>query len=132
MSSIRFLAKAAAVATFVGALSQTVNAADADDYKFKTTQDLYNICSVKADAADYVPALHACRAFIEASVQYHDAVSDRKNLKRLICYTKDATIADGREAFLAWAKKNAGNEKSMNEMPVIGLVRALSAKYPCK
>lgn len=131
MSSIRLLARSVAVAALVGTLSQTANATDADDYRFDTTQDLYDICSVEAGAADHVPAVLACRAFIEASVQYHDAVSDRKNLKRLICYPKSATIADGRKAFLAWAKEHSGSKKRMNEMPVIGLVRALSAKYPC-
>ena len=53
-------------------------------------------------------------------------------MKRLICYPKGTTIADGRTAFLAWAQKNAGDAKRMAEMPVVGLVRALSKAYPCK
>jgi hypothetical protein len=59
-------------------------------------------------------------------------VSDRKKLKRLICYPDSLTIEDGRTAFLAWGEANAGNAERMNELPVVGLVRALAEKYPCK
>jgi hypothetical protein len=99
---------------------------------FDTTEDLYRVCSVEAADPSFTAAQVACTAFIEATVQYHDAVSDRKQLKRLICYPQGATIADGRTAFLAWAQKNAGDAKRMTEMPVVGLVRALSKSYPCK
>ncbi len=102
-----------------------------EDMSFDTTEDLYQVCSVQPGAAEYVPASFACRAFIEATVQYHDAVADRRQLKRLICYPATATIADGRAAFVAWAERNAGDDALMNELPVIGLVRALAAKYPC-
>jgi hypothetical protein len=102
-----------------------------EDMGFDTTEDLYQVCVVEPGAAEYVPSSFACRGFIEATVQYHDAVSDRKNLRRLICYPENATIADGRATFVAWAKQNAGNQTLMNELPVIGLVRALADKYPC-
>ena len=74
----------------------------------------------------------ACTAFIEATIQYHDAVSDRKQLKRLTCYPQGATIADGQKAFVAWGAQNAGNAKRMGELPVVGLIRALAKAYPCK
>jgi hypothetical protein len=103
-----------------------------EDLRFDTTEDLYQVCSVQPDAAEYAAASFACRAFIEAAVQYHDAVADRQQLKRLICYPATATISDGRAAFVAWAQRNVGNDTLMNELPVVGLVRALAAKYPCK
>ena len=120
---------AAALAAVLGSHSAT--AVQDEDVDFDTTEDLYQLCSVQPGAAEYVPASFACRAFIEGAVQYHDAVSDRKNLKRLICYPKTATVADGRSAFVALAKRNAGNGSLMDEVPVIGLVRALAEKYPC-
>lgn len=120
----------AAVATAFYA--QSVVAVDDDDLDLDTTDDLYQVCSVAPDAAEYIPASFACRAFIEAAVQYHDEISNRKNLKRLICYPKGATIADGRAAFVAWAEKNAKDKKLMQERPVVGLVRSLADKYPCK
>jgi len=124
--------KACAPALLAGALSQPALAVQDEDLNFETTEDLYQICSVGEDAAEYIPAIFACRAFIEATVQYHDEVTDRKHLKPLICYPKTATIADARSIFLAWAKKNSRNQKLMNEVPVVGLVRALAARYPCK
>jgi hypothetical protein len=120
----------------IAALGFTVCAAavavEDEDFNFDTTEDLYQVCSISADAPTYLTALIACRAFIEATVQYHDAVSDRKKMKRLICYPDNATVEQGRIAFVAWAQANAGNAEAMAEMPVVGLVRALAAKYPCR
>jgi len=59
-------------------------------------------------------------------------VSDRKHLKRLICYQKGATVTDGRAAFVAWAEKNLTDKKRMDELAVVGLVRALAQRYPCR
>jgi hypothetical protein len=111
---------------------QTALAVQDEDINFDTTEDLYQVCSVEPGSAEYLLASFACRGFIEAAVQYHDEVSDRRNLKRLICYPKSATIADGRAAFVTWARQHAGDDKLMNEVPVVGLVRALAAKYPCR
>ena len=65
-------------------------------------------------------------------MQYRVAVSDRKNLKRLICYPKTVTVEDGRAAFVAWARPRLRDAMLMEELPVVGLVRALTDKYPCR
>jgi hypothetical protein len=103
-------------------------AADSEVFKVR---DLYAICAVARGSADFEAATAGCRGFIGGAVQYHDAVSDRKHLKRLICYPQTATVADGRVAFLRWAENNAGNQARMDELAVIGLVRALADAYPC-
>ena len=107
------------------------SAVERNDFHLSTTRNLYDLCSVDAENEDFVPAIYACRGFIEGAVQYHDAVTDAKNLKRLICYTADATVEKGREAFVAWAEKHADDNELMRELPVVGLVRALADKYPC-
>lgn len=114
------------------AIAQPAVAVQDSDLRFDTTAQLAAVCSVSADAAEYPVANQACRAFIEATMQYHDEVTGRKHLKRLVCYPKTATIADGKAAFLAWSKAKAGDKKLMAEQPVVGLVRSLAAKYPCK
>jgi hypothetical protein len=106
-------------------------AVEDEDLNFDTTEDLYAVCATTQDKPEYVPASFACRAFIEATVQYHDAVSDRRKMRRLICYPENATVADGRRAFLSWAEANKDNAERMAELPVVGLVRALAARYPC-
>lgn len=107
-------------------------AVDESNFSFKTTKDLYEICAVEGEGPGAVQALLACRAFIVATVQYHDAISDRKKMKRLVCYSPSATIEDGRTAFVGWAKRNAGDAKRMGEPPVVGLMRALAEASPCK
>lgn len=114
------------------ALAAPAAAVEEKNFSFDTTEDLVRICSAEASDPAFTASQVACTAFIEATVQYHDAVSNRKQLKRLICYPQGATIADGRAAFLAWAQKNAGDAKRMAEQPVVGLVRALAKAYPCK
>lgn len=115
-----------------GSLSQNALAINAADFRFDNTAELYNICIVETDTPEYQVANQACRAFIEATVEYHDEISSSNKLKRLICYPAGATIEDGEQAFLVWAKQHAGDEKLMAEQPVVGLVRSLAAKYPCK
>ncbi|MGE5152651.1 MAG: Rap1a/Tai family immunity protein [Bdellovibrio bacteriovorus] len=113
-------------------VSSAALAVEDSNFSFKTTKDLYEICSVEGEGEGAVQAQLACRAFIAATVQYHDAVSDRKKMKRLICYSPSATLEDGRTAFVGWAKRNAGDAKRMGEPPVVGLVRALAESSPCK
>ena len=119
-------------APLVGAMAQPATAVEEGAFAFETTKDLYRVCSTDAGDLDFTAAQVACTAFIEATIQYHDAVSDRKRLKRLTCYPQGATIADGQKAFVAWGAQNAGNAKRMGELPVVGLVRALAKAYPCK
>ena len=114
------------------ALSASALASQSDDFNYDTTEDLYQVCSTPAHSGASVPAAFGCRAFIEATMQDHDAVVDRKKMKRLVCYPPTATIADGRAAFVAWAKTHADDKTLMGEQPVVGVVRALAAKYPCK
>jgi hypothetical protein len=116
----------------IGASAQSAAALEEGNFGFETTKDLYTVCSADADNPAYASAQVACTAFIEATMQYHDAVSDRKRMKRLVCYPQGTSIADGRQAFISWAEKNATNAQRMGEMPVVGLVRALAAAYPCK
>lgn len=126
-----FISTAFAMALLTGAVSQVYGAVTEVDFHLLSTEDLVQVCSVPADDPDYIPATYECRGFIKGAVGYHDAVTNRKNLKRLICYPETATIVDGRHAFLEWAKANSDDKKLMQEQPVVGLVRALAAKYPC-
>lgn len=119
----------AAVALILG---QPAAALDDSDFRFDTTADLAAVCSVTADAPEYALSNQACRAFIEAAVQYHDEIANRKKMKRLVCYPASATIEDGKAAFVAWAAAHSKDAKLMGEQPVIGLMRSLAGKYPCK
>jgi len=84
MSKYRLIPSVIVAAIVAGLASQSAIAVQNEDIDFDTTEDLYQVCSVESGAPEYVPASFACRGFIEGAVQYHDAVTDRRNLKRLI------------------------------------------------
>lgn len=117
---------------FTTLMSQSAPAVQGADTDVYDVRELYTTCSVAPDSAEYAAASSGCLGFIGGAVQYHDAVSDRKHLKRLICYPKGATVTDGRAVFVAWGQKNLSNEERMKEIAVVGLVRALAEKYPCR
>ncbi|MEA3640667.1 MAG: Rap1a/Tai family immunity protein [Lamprobacter sp.] len=116
------------VATVLAAFAGSAAAVEAEDLRFDTTEDLYQVCAANPAS----PAQLACTGFIKATVQYHDGVANKRDMKRLICYPNGVTIDDGRTAFLTWAEANKGDATLMGEQPVVGLVRALAKAYPCR
>ncbi|MBK1618913.1 hypothetical protein CKO42_10815 [Lamprobacter modestohalophilus] len=116
------------VIALVGILAAPAIAVEVEDLRFDTTEDLYQVCA--ADPSS--PAQLACTGFIEATVQYHDGVANKRDMKRLICYPEGTTVAKGRTVFVAWAEANKGDATLMGEQPVVGLVRALAKAYPCR
>jgi hypothetical protein len=109
------------------AMGPVYGALTEQSFSYETAKDLIEVCSSEAEAAAF-----GCRAFLEATVQYHDAVSDRKKMKPLICPPKGTTIDQAREVFLAWGKKHADRADYMGELPAVAVVRALAGAYPCK
>lgn len=108
------------------------SALEKEDFDFLNTQHLYNLCSTSPDHGDYASAIYACRGFIEGAVQYHDGIKGTHNIKEIVCAPKGTTVEEGRIAFVAWAESNMQDTALMKELPVEGLVRALSTTYPCE
>ena len=65
-------------------------------------------------------------------VSYHDAIVDREHLKPFLCYPPTATRNQGIQAFIDWAGSHQQDHKFMDDPPVVGAVRGLAAKWPCK
>jgi len=131
-AALRFLSISLAAAALTGLVSQPALAVVEADFQFDRTEDLVHVCSVAATEAEYVASSLACTAFLEATVQYHDASTAHKKGKALVCVPPKVTVADVRQIFLDWANQNKNNQKYMAELPVNGVMRALAAKYPCK
>ena len=128
---------AARFAAVVGLLAITLwpgfaGAVDKANFDLKTTEDLYKVCSVGPNDPLRGEALNFCEGFLLGVVSYHDAVVKRRNLKRLICYPPTVTRDQGIQAFNDWAASHQQDQKFMNEPPVIGAVRGLAWKWPCK
>jgi hypothetical protein len=119
----------------VGALSlwpALAQAVDTEQFKIKTTEDLFLVCSVGQDDPLRREALNFCEGFLLGVVGYHDAIVDREHLKRLICYPDTATRDQGIQAFVDWAARHQQDHKYMQDPPVMGAVRGLASKWPCK
>ncbi len=109
-----------------------VNAVETTHFMLKTTEDLYQVCSVRPDEPLHQEAINFCQGYLLGAVNYHDAVTDREHLKRLICYPQTVTRDDGIRAFVDWAASRRQDRKFMDEPPIFGAVRGLAAKWPCK
>jgi len=113
-------------------LPSYAQAIDETRFALKTTEDLYRVCSTAADDPLHLEAINFCEGFLLGVVAYHDAVTDRRNLQRLICYPETVTRDDGVRAFNEWAATHQTDQQFMNDPPAVGMVRGLAHKWPCK
>ncbi len=123
----RSLAVAAILALWPGLTS----AIERRDFWITDTADLFELCTTPTDDPLRSQAINYCMAYLDGAVDYHDAISDHKEMERLICYPNTASLEEGVLVFIAWAQANQGDKKLMDEPTVIGVVRALEAKWPC-
>lgn len=107
------------------------NALDTPPLSLRTTEDLYRVCTPAPDDPQRREALDLCEGFLVGAVSYHDAISDREHLKRLICYPSTATRDEGLAAFVAWAASHQQDRMFMSDPAVYGVVRGLASKWPC-
>jgi hypothetical protein len=108
------------------------HAADDARLSLKTTEDLYRVCSTDAGDPQRREALDLCEGFLIGVVSYHDAVANKTDMKRLICYPPTVTRNEGIQAFVDWAALHQQDRKFMDDPAVVGAVRGLAAKWPCK
>jgi hypothetical protein len=116
----------------IGVWPTLARATDATSFVLKTTQDLYTVCSTPASDPLRASAINFCEGYLLGVVSYHDAVSDREHLKPFICYPQGITRDQGIQAFIDWAASHQQDSKLMNDPALVGAVRGLAAKWPCK
>jgi hypothetical protein len=116
----------------VGLWPICARATDAANFTLKTTEDLYVVCSTANSDPLRAEAINFCEGYLLGVVGYHDAITDREHLKPFICYPPTATRDEGIQAFIDWAARHQRDRKFMNDPPVVGAVRGLAAKWPCK
>jgi hypothetical protein len=113
-------------------LAQAQALSAADFAPLNTTRDLYKICSAASGDPLYNRAMDFCEGFIVAVVNYDYAIANKKNLKQFICEPATATREEGIQTFVTWGAANLDSPKHMGEPPVVGVIRALHAKWPCQ
>jgi len=116
----------------VGLWPSFARATDAANFTLKTTEDLFVVCSTASSDPLRAEAVNFCEGYLLGVVSYHDAITDREHLKPFICYPPTATRDEGIQAFIDWAARHQQDRKFMNDPPVVGAVRGLAAKWPCK
>jgi hypothetical protein len=116
----------------VGLWPDFARATDAANFTLKTTEDLFVVCSTASSDPLRAEAINFCEGYLLGVEGYHDAVTDRKHLKPFICYPPTATRDEGIQAFVDWAARHQQDRKFMDDPPVVGAVRGLAAKWPCK
>ena len=119
-------------ASAVGLWPILAHATDAANFTATTTEDLYLVCSTANSDPLRAEAINFCEGYLLGVVNYHDAITDREHLKRLVCYPNTVTRDEGIQAFIDWAARHQQDRKFMNDPPVVGAVRGLAAKWPCK
>lgn len=99
-------------------------------FQVVTTGHLVELCSVSAGDSYYDAAMGFCLGYVDAAMDYHQALTAGEKYKPLACPDTEITREQLIAVFLDWSKNNAALMNT--ETPVHGVVRAASAKWPCQ
>lgn len=109
--------------------SNQVAALNLEGFDVMNTGHLVELCSVSADDPLYNAAMGFCLGYIDAAIDYHQALTAGDKYAPVACPDTEVTREQLVTVFLDWSKGNA--VYLVNETPVNGLMRAASAKWPC-
>ena len=100
----------------------------AEEPKLDTTADLVAYCDTLGTADQVQEGQDFCAGFIAGSGLLYLELVRAKKIAKIACADPIPTLAQAREAFVAWA---AGNAEHMASKPIDGFWRAMAATYPC-
>ena len=128
-----FLPVAFAVSLGVSSLwPGAAGAVDSSNFVLNTTQDLYQLCSTPNNDPLRTAAINYCEGFLLGVVTFQNAIADANANKRLICYPQGVTRDQGIQAFVTWAASHQQAQKFMTDSALMGALRGLASKWPCK
>jgi hypothetical protein len=114
------LASAAAVLVAEGAAAQSP--------KLDTTADLVEYCDNVGPVGEVRDGQNFCDGFIMGSGLLYLELLKAGQIKKIACADPTPTLAQARDAFVAWARRN---EEHLASKPIDGLWRAMAATFPC-
>ncbi len=101
-----------------------------EDFQAKTTQNIINLCTVRAGDPLAREAIHFCQGYLVGAYHYYMAMNAGPESERLVCFPKSDVSRDEAIAmFVEWTK---AHPQFMNEAPVETEFRFLIEKWPCK
>ena len=121
------ISKAALAALFV-AVSGQVQALNPDGFKVTSTAHLLELCNIPADDPLYSASMGFCLGYIDAALDYHAALTAGENYNPITCPAAEVTREEVVVVVRDWAK---GSPQHLGEHPVVGVMRAVSEKWPC-
>jgi hypothetical protein len=110
-------------------VSSQAAALNPEGFDVTNTGHLVELCSVSADDPLYIAAMGFCLGYIDAAIDYHQALTAGDKYAPIACPDTEVTREQLVAVFLDWSKGNA--VYMVNETPVNGLMRAASEKWPC-
>ena len=104
-------------------------AATAQQRHVESTGDLVELCSVSAGDPLYDAAMGFCLGYIDATMDYHAALTAGPKNDAIACPETAVTREEVVVVLMEWSKRNT--EKLNSEAPVVGVMRASAEKWPC-
>ncbi len=104
-------------------------AASQDSRPVSTTADFVELCDVSADDPAYATSMAFCLGYIDAVIDYHDALTAGPKYDPIACPDREVTREEVVAVVLDWSRNNA--QYLTGETPVNGVMRAASEKWPC-
>jgi hypothetical protein len=101
----------------------------ADDRHVATVGELVELCTVSEDDPAYEAAMGFCLGYIDAALDYHEAITSGADRQPIVC--PDPAVTRGELIAVFLARIDDGSVALMSEIPVEGVMRAVSAQWPC-
>jgi hypothetical protein len=115
----------------VSAAQEAMSAADLEDFKLETGQELAELCSADARDPLYTEATMFCYGVLEGLAQYHDAVARGPEGVRIVCPEEQVTRAEYVQTFLDWAE--AHPDVASSHPPADAVIAAALDRWgPCE
>jgi hypothetical protein len=110
-------------------VSSQAAALNPEGFEVVNTGHLVELCSVSADDPLYNAAMGFCLGYMDAAMDYHQALTAGDKYQPIACPNMEITRKQLAAVLLDWSKVNAAYLG--NETPVHGVMRAASDKWPC-
>ena len=100
-----------------------------EGHAVSTTADFVALCDVTTDDPAYEASMAFCLGYIDAVIDYHDALTAGPKYDPIACPETEVTREEVVAVVLDWSRNNA--QYLTSETPVHGVMRAASEKWPC-
>jgi hypothetical protein len=111
-----------------GAAALIPGSAVAAEPRLETTADLVAFCDTEGEVGEVRDGQNFCDGFIAGSGLLYLELVRAGQINKITCADPIPTVAEARNAFVAWA---ITNPEHMQSKPIDGLWRAMAETYPC-